>query len=57
MIRSDSKIDEDWEGKIKREGRDLEREKNKRGTCWKKRVIFPLKQNPNRATQQIILNK
>jgi len=26
-------------------------------TCWKKRVIFPLKQNPNRATQQIILNK
>ena len=38
MIRSDSKIDEDWEGKIKREGKDLERERerererNKRGT-------------------------
>jgi len=26
-------------------------------TCWKKRVTSPLKQNPNRATQQIILNK
>jgi len=25
--------------------------------CWEKRVIFPLKQNPNRATRQIILNK
>jgi len=26
-------------------------------TCWEKRVIFPLKQNPNKATRQIILNK
>jgi len=25
--------------------------------CWEKRVIFPLKQNPNRVTRQIILNK
>jgi len=36
VIRSDSKIDEDWEGKIKREWRDLERERererNKRRT-------------------------
>jgi len=34
VIRSDSKIDEDWEGNIKREGKDLERERerNKRGT-------------------------
>jgi len=36
VIRSDSKIDEDWERKINREGRDLlrerERERNKRGT-------------------------
>ena len=37
MIRSDSKIDEDWEEKIKRKGRDFERERereserNKRG--------------------------
>ena len=29
MIRSNSKIDEDWEGKIKREGKDLEREREK----------------------------
>jgi len=29
VIRSDSKIDEDWEGKIKREGKDLEREREK----------------------------
>jgi len=26
-------------------------------TCWKKRVISPLKHNPNRPTQQIVLNK
>jgi len=26
-------------------------------TCWEKRVIFSLKQNPNRVTRQIILNK
>jgi len=26
-------------------------------TCWKKQVIFPLKQNTNRATRKIILNK
>jgi len=26
-------------------------------TCREKRVISPLKQNPNRATRQIILNK
>jgi len=26
-------------------------------TCWEKRIISPLKQNTNRATQQIILNK
>jgi len=31
--------------------------KTKFDWCWKKRVIFPLKQNPNKATRQIILNK
>ena len=25
--------------------------------CWEKWIIFSLKQNPNRATREIILNK
>ena len=41
------------------EKREREREMHKNDTmgCWEKRVIFPLKQNPNRATRKIILNK
>jgi len=43
VIRSDSKIDEDWEGKIKRKEKDLEkeRERNKRGSVVQRiRFLF-----------------
>jgi len=42
-----------WDASGERRWRKRMRERG----CWEKWVIFPLKQNPNKATRQIILNK